>query len=132
MRRSLATLALASTCLAASAADYELDRSACDEREYPMTSLNNGESGTTILRFRIDGEGKAHEIYVSNPSGFPRLDRAARHNLESCKLKQPADNPNAKFEVIYKWIPKNPRTSARMYQLRDDFTVDYGRREPPK
>jgi TonB family protein len=121
MRHTLVTLALASACLAAHAADYELDRSACEEREYPLTALANGESGTTILRFRIDAEGKAYEIYVSNPSGFPKLDRAARRNLETCKLQQPADNPKAKFEVIYKWIPKNPRTSARMYQLRDDF-----------
>jgi TonB family protein len=121
MRRAIATILL-SAGLVTHAAAYELDTSACEEREYPALALANGESGTTILRFRIDAEGKAHEIYISNPSGFPKLDRAARRNLETCKLKQPADNPNAKFEVIYKWIPKNPRTSARMYQLRDDFT----------
>lgn len=123
LNRTLVALALVASCLPASASDFELDRSACEEREYPLTALANGESGTTILRFRIDAEGKAYEIYVSNPSGFPKLDRAARRNLETCKLKQPADNPNAKFEVIYKWIPKNPRTSARVYQLRDDFSV---------
>jgi TonB family protein len=123
---TLLSLGSLSAGLVTGAAAYQLDTSACEEREYPLLSLNSGESGTTILKFRIGLDGKPIDISISSSSGFPKLDRAARRNLETCKLPVPADAKD-KLEVAYKWAPDSPSMSAKGQQMLNDNAKNWRR-----
>jgi len=60
---------------------------ACEEPEYPSASRRNEETGTVLLRFLIDVDGRVIDSKIESSSGFPRLDRAARDALGSCVFK---------------------------------------------
>lgn len=44
---------------------------------YPALSKRLGETGTVMLRVRVDETGKVQHLEVETSSGHPRLDRAA-------------------------------------------------------
>lgn len=58
----------------------------CQPPEYPSASRRLGESGTVILNFLIDADGKVVESRVDASSGVERLDEAARKALALCKF----------------------------------------------
>jgi protein TonB len=58
----------------------------CQPPEYPSASRRLGESGTVLLNFLIDADGKVVESRVDSSSGVERLDEAARKALALCKF----------------------------------------------
>jgi protein TonB len=59
----------------------------CEEPEYPSASRRNEETGTVLLRFLIDVDGRVIDSKIATSSGFSRLDRAARDALSRCVFK---------------------------------------------
>ena len=58
----------------------------CAKPEYPSASRRLDESGTVIVRFLIDVDGRVLESKVETSSGFSRLDEAARTALGRCRF----------------------------------------------
>ena len=61
--------------------------SSCDKPEYPAAARRANETGTVLLNFLIDVNGKVVESKVERSSGSRRLDEAAREALELCNFK---------------------------------------------
>ena len=59
----------------------------CDKPEYPAAARRANETGTVLLNFLIDVNGKVVESKVERSSGSSRLDEAAREALELCNFK---------------------------------------------
>jgi protein TonB len=59
----------------------------CRQPEYPAVSKRMEETGTVVLLFLIDLDGKVTESKVEESSGHDRLDEAARQALGLCKFK---------------------------------------------
>ena len=59
----------------------------CRQPEYPPVSRRNEETGTVVLQFLIDVDGKALDSKVETSSGYARLDAAARDALQLCQFK---------------------------------------------
>jgi protein TonB len=59
----------------------------CRVPEYPQASKLLSESGTSVLRFLVDVDGRVLESQVESSSGYPRLDEAARTALSLCHFK---------------------------------------------
>lgn len=62
-------------------------KQSCPKPEYPSSSRRLEESGTVVLSFLIDVDGKAIESKVASSSGYERLDEAARAALSRCRFK---------------------------------------------
>jgi protein TonB len=61
----------------------------CEKPEYPPASRRAGETGTVLLNFLVDVNGRVIDSKIERSSGSRRLDDAARAGLELCKF-QPA------------------------------------------
>jgi periplasmic protein TonB len=61
--------------------------SSCEKPEYPAASRRANETGTVLLNFLIDTNGKVIDSKVERSSGFRRLDDAARAALGLCKFR---------------------------------------------
>ncbi len=59
----------------------------CEKPEYPAAARRANETGTVLLNFLIDTNGKVLESKVERSSGSRRLDDAARDALELCKFR---------------------------------------------
>ena len=59
----------------------------CEKPEYPPASRRANETGTVLLQFLIDVNGKVIDSKVERSSGYRRLDDAARAGLELCKFR---------------------------------------------
>lgn len=59
----------------------------CRSPEYPAVSRRMEETGTVVLDFLIDLDGRVAESKVESSSGHPRLDEAARDAMSLCKFK---------------------------------------------
>jgi len=59
----------------------------CQQPEYPPISRRMGETGTVVLQFLIDVDGRVIDSKIDNSSGHPRLDEAARAALALCRFK---------------------------------------------
>ncbi|HZE59663.1 MAG TPA: energy transducer TonB [Burkholderiales bacterium] len=59
----------------------------CDKPEYPPASRRANETGTVLLQFLIDVNGKVIDSKVERSSGYRRLDEAARAALELCNFR---------------------------------------------
>jgi protein TonB len=59
----------------------------CRSPEYPAVSRRMEETGTVVLDFLIDLDGRVAESKVEQSSGHPRLDDAARDAMSLCKFK---------------------------------------------
>ena len=66
-----------------------VNAASCDKPEYPPAARRANETGTVLLNFLIDVDGKVIDSKVERSSGSRRLDEAARAGLELCKF-QPA------------------------------------------
>ena len=59
----------------------------CQKPEYPAISRRNEETGTVLLEFLIEVDGKVVNSKVVQSSGHARLDEAARQALSLCNFK---------------------------------------------
>ncbi len=78
----------------------------CEKPEYPSASRRGGETGTVLLSFLIDVNGKVIESKIETSSGFRRLDDAAKAGLELCKFRPATVNgqpTRAWARIEYVW-----------------------------
>jgi periplasmic protein TonB len=68
------------------AATVEVGKS-CRTPEYPSAAKLRGETGTVVLRFLVDVDGKVLQSQVESSSGHPGLDEAARNALSLCQFR---------------------------------------------
>ena len=61
----------------------------CEKPEYPPASRRANETGTVLLNFLVDVNGRVVQSRIERSSGSRRLDDAALAGLELCKF-QPA------------------------------------------
>jgi protein TonB len=59
----------------------------CKKPPYPPASERLRETGTVVLRFLIDVDGRVLSSQVQSSSAHERLDEAARHGLSLCQFK---------------------------------------------
>ncbi len=64
-----------------------IDAHGCRQPEYPAASKRMEETGTVVLRFLIDVDGRVLSSEVESSSGHGRLDQAAAEALSKCKFK---------------------------------------------
>jgi protein TonB len=67
---------------------------------YPAISRRLGEEGKVVLRVHVDAAGLATEVVIKTPSGFPRLDNAARDVVRQWRFV-PARRGN---EPVDAWV----------------------------
>lgn len=67
---------------------------------YPSMSRRLGEEGTVSLRVRVAADGTASEVALSQSSGFPHLDAAAREAVQRWRFV-PARRGD---EAIESWV----------------------------
>lgn len=78
----------------------------CEKPEYPSASRRANETGTVLLSFLIEVNGKVIESKVEGSSGYRRLDEAARAGLELCKFRPATVNgqpTRAWARIEYVW-----------------------------
>lgn len=61
--------------------------SSCDKPEYPAASRRANESGSVLLNFLVDVDGKVIDSKVERSSGYRLLDEAALAGLALCRFK---------------------------------------------
>jgi protein TonB len=64
-----------------------VNAASCDKPEYPPAARRANETGTVLLNFLIDVDGKVIDSKVERTSGSRRLDEAARAGLELCNFR---------------------------------------------
>lgn len=64
-----------------------VNAASCDKPEYPAAARRANETGTVLLNFLIDVNGKVLESKVERSSGSRRLDEAALAGLELCAFR---------------------------------------------
>jgi protein TonB len=64
-----------------------VDARGCPKPTYPPASIRANETGSVVLNFLIDVDGKVLESKVERSSGHRRLDEAARAGLGICKFR---------------------------------------------
>ena len=64
-----------------------VNAASCDKPEYPPAARRANETGTVLLNFLIDVDGKVIDSRVERSSGSRRLDEAARAGLELCNFR---------------------------------------------
>lgn len=64
-----------------------VDSRFCSKPEYPSASRRREETGTVILNFLIDVDGRVVQSRIESSSGYERLDEAARQALSLCRFK---------------------------------------------
>ena len=88
-----------------------LDMSRCEKPIYPRNATRAGATGTTRIRFSIDGAGRVVRAELTKPSGVSSehrsLDRAAIAALSQCAFKPGIDQNGrpmgASTTVEYVW-----------------------------
>lgn len=64
-----------------------VDSRFCSKPEYPSASRRFEETGTVVLNFLIDADGRVVQSKIQSSSGYERLDEAARQALSLCRFK---------------------------------------------
>ena len=83
----------------------------CAAPEYPLAAKRLGQSGTVIVKFRIEMDGSISDSQIVSSSGYPRLDDAAREGLSLCHFKpgtvdgQPIQSW-AQIQYVWKLSPR--------------------------
>ncbi|MCA0177579.1 MAG: TonB family protein [Proteobacteria bacterium] len=54
---------------------------------YPPLSVSRRESGTVVVRVRVDAQGQMQEVRVERSSGYERLDAAALSAMRTARFK---------------------------------------------
>jgi len=67
-------------------------RGSCYRPEYPLASVRDKETGTTVVRLTVDEKGNVTQTAVARSSGHPRLDAAAADGLSLCKFTPARDS----------------------------------------
>lgn len=83
-----------------------LNFKSCAKPKYPAESLAQKHTGTVNLEFDVNDAGKIVSSRVSNSSGHPALDEAARTALQKCTMKpatQEGKPVSSKAKVQYVW-----------------------------
>ena len=75
--------------------------SSCAKPLYPAESLARRTQGTTTLRFLIDTDGSVADAAVSESSGDPLLDEAARVAIAKCRFTPGI----AAGKPVRSWVP---------------------------
>jgi len=89
----------------------QIDVSTCEKPDYPAQAARAEATGTTKIRFVVDGEGRVSKADVESPSGSSRehrlLDRLAVEALSKCRFKPGMDEhgkPTGTTTVVtYVW-----------------------------
>ena len=80
---------------AVAARPAQLDVSRCEKPEYPVAARREGASGTTQIRFAVDGSGHVTSAQLLRASGTSRehraMDQAAVAALSRCSFKPGTD-----------------------------------------
>ena len=79
----------------------------CQKPDYPAMSRRLEETGTVVLDFLIDVDGKVIDSKVTQSSGSARLDEAARQALALCNFKPGSvdGKPERSWaQLRYDWI----------------------------
>jgi protein TonB len=82
------------------AARFDADYLQNPSPAYPAISRRLGEEGKVVLRVHVDAAGLATEVVIKTPSGFPRLDNAARDVVSQWRFV-PARRGN---EPVDAWV----------------------------
>jgi D-alanyl-D-alanine endopeptidase (penicillin-binding protein 7) len=94
------------TAAAAGTQAATLDFRNCAKLEYPKDELRQNHQGTVTMRFLVSTDGKVKDAQVTQSSGFPALDEAARSALAKCSFK-PGMSGGAPVEswasMQYRW-----------------------------
>src|SRR5919204_5240620 len=80
--------------------------SSCEKPEYPPAARRANETGTVLLSFLIDANGRVLQSKVERSSGSHRLDEAAREGLGLCKFRPATVNgvpQQAWARIEYVW-----------------------------
>jgi protein TonB len=80
--------------------------SSCEKPEYPAAARRANETGTVLLSFLIDANGRVVTSKVERSSGSRRLDEAAREGLGLCKFRPAIANgapTQAWARIEYVW-----------------------------
>ena len=64
-----------------------VNAASCDKPDYPPAARRANETGTVLLNFLIDVDGKVIDSKIERSSGSRRLDEAARAGLELCNFR---------------------------------------------
>jgi protein TonB len=65
------------------------------QASYPQISMRLRETGELLLRVLVNEQGKVEKVEVQKPSGFPRLDNAAREAASRAVFKPYLDGGRA-------------------------------------
>jgi protein TonB len=71
--------------------------------EYPVASKRMGETGKVMLRVLVNDKGRAESVQIQTPSGFPRLDEAARQAVQRARFKPYTED--GKAVPVYAIVP---------------------------
>lgn len=77
---------------------------------YPALSVENGETGITVVRVAVDLDGKAYGAHTIKSSGSPLLDYAAVNSMDAARF-QPA-----RYRGKPVWRAVSPKT---VFELND-------------
>jgi protein TonB len=58
----------------------------CSKLDYPSLALRAEQSGTVVLNFLVDVDGRVADSKIDNSSGYRLLDEAARKGLSRCRF----------------------------------------------
>jgi TonB family protein len=104
----------------------------CDENQYPVSALQTGTEGSTILRFTITRDGAVKAPTISQTSGNPDLDNAAIACASQWQYKPAMQNGvavDAQHMAMVKWriAVSEPFTTMDGEALRCIMASDEGR-----
>jgi TonB family protein len=123
----IALCAWASVALPVQAAKLRSTPPVADLRQcvpaWPKQSLRNEETGTVIVAFQVDQEGRASDVAVSKSSGFVALDTATIAAIRQCEFKPATKNGKkvaAATKISFTWT------------LEDDVPTQAGNTPPAR
>ncbi len=79
----------------------------CEKPSYPPHARRSEVTGSTVVEFVVDAEGKVSDIRVHSKSGesagHRSLDMAAQHAVATCRYPPAPGHAAAKGKVTYDW-----------------------------
>ena len=75
----------------------------CPTPAWPKEALRKEQSGSVSFTYMVDGEGRARELQLSQSSGFPLLDDAARDALIACRFQPDISATPRRVPIRFEW-----------------------------